>query len=344
MPRIPKPWFREQTQSWYVKIGGVQHLLGKDKKEADRLYHRLMADEGLARPVKGLAIGGLVEQFLADCDKAVEPDTVAWYRSFLDDFADRYPRLKPADIAPRHVRAWLAAERKRPWKQYTQRHAITILKRLLNWGVENRLIAENPIKDMERPAATVRERVLTDEERERILSWYPEGDPFRDFLIAMMEAGIRPGEAMKVTAADVDFTLGVWIIRGKTTRRTGRDRVIYMTPTLSELTRKLVAEHPEGPLFRNARGEPWNRQAINCRFRRKKNRKRDRLDEDITAYVYRHTYGTDALENGVPDATVAELMGHRGTAVLHKHYSKLREKREHLRKAAEQAAKRKGGH
>jgi site-specific recombinase XerD len=112
-----------------------------------------------------------------------------------------------------------------------------------------------------------------------------------------------------------------------------------MTPTLAEITRRLVAAHPEGPIFRNEDGNPWTAQAINCRFRRKKNRKRDPLDKDVVAYLYRHSYGTEALEAGVPDATVAELMGHSGTAVLHKHYSKLREKHEHLRRSAAQAVK-----
>ena len=144
---------------------------------------------------------------------------------------------------------------------------------------------------------------------------------------------------MKVTAEDVDFDSGVWILKGKTTVRTGKDRVIYLTPKLKELTRRLVAKYPEGPIFRNEDGNPWNRQAVNCRFRRKKNRKNDPLDRDITAYIYRGTWATDALEAGVPDATVAELMGHSGTAILHKHYSKLREKRDHLRQQAEKATK-----
>ncbi|MHC5544325.1 tyrosine-type recombinase/integrase, partial [Singulisphaera rosea] len=169
---------------------------------------------------------------------------------------------------------------------------------------------------------------------------YPEGDPFRDLLTAMTESGNRPGEAIKVTAADVDFELGVWVIKGKTTRRTGKDRVVYMNTTLIEVTRRLAAKNPSGPIFRYEDGNPWTLQAINCRFRRKKVRKSDRLDGNVTAYVYRHSFATDALEKGVPDATVAELMGHSGTAILHKHYSKLREKREHLRKAAEQATKR----
>jgi integrase len=41
------------------------------------------------------------------------------------------------------------------------------------------------------------------------------------------------------------------------------------------------------------------------------------------AYGYRHAFATDALAAGVPDAQVAELLGHASTAMLHKHYSHL---------------------
>ena len=40
-------------------------------------------------------------------------------------------------------------------------------------------------------------------------------------------------------------------------------------------------------------------------------------------YGYRHTFATAALSVGVPDAHVAALLGHAGTAMLHKHYSHL---------------------
>ena len=60
MARIPKPWFREQTRSWYVKIDGVQHPLGRDKKEADRQFHRLMAGEGLSVVQAALSLVGLI--------------------------------------------------------------------------------------------------------------------------------------------------------------------------------------------------------------------------------------------------------------------------------------------
>jgi integrase len=336
--RVPKPWLRKQTGTWYVQIDGVQHPLGKDKKEADKKYHRLMAGEGLARPRED-SLPALIEHFLADAARSVTPKTLTWYREFLEDFAARNPRLKASDIAPRHVRAWTAAEHKRPWGQSTRRSAVTILKRLLNWAVENRLLERNPIADLEREAAVRRERVLTDEERARILGWYPEGDPFRDFLVALMESGARPGEVARVEARDVGLADGTWTVSNKTGRKTGQKRVIYMTAALHELTRRLMERHPEGPLFRNEDGKPWTLQAINCRFRRKRNRKVDALDRDVTAYVYRATWATDALENEVPDAAVAALMGHSGTATLHRHYSKIHEKRKFLREQAEKAVR-----
>lgn len=39
-----------------------------------------------------------------------------------------------------------------------------------------------------------------------------------------------------------------------------------------------------------------------------------------TAYMGRHSFATRALCAGIPDAVVAELLGHRGTAMVGKHY------------------------
>jgi integrase len=50
-------------------------------------------------------------------------------------------------------------------------------------------------------------------------------------------------------------------------------------------------------------------------------------------YASRHSFATDALSAGVPDAHVAALLGHSGTAMLHKHYSHLTEKAQTLRLA-----------
>jgi site-specific recombinase XerD len=52
-----------------------------------------------------------------------------------------------------------------------------------------------------------------------------------------------------------------------------------------------------------------------------------------TAARLRHSFATDALANGVPDAQVAELLGHSETAMLHEHYSHLTARARALRSA-----------
>ena len=123
---------------------------------------------------------------------------------------------------------------------------------------------------------------------------------------------------------------------GKTTEATGEKRCVYLTPALSALCRTLAEENPTGPLFRNTRGEPWTRNAIRIRFRRL--RKKLGLPAGVVAYAFRHTYITEALEKGVPIASLAELAGHANTVMISKVYSKLSQKRRHLAEMAAKAA------
>ena len=84
-------------------------------------------------------------------------------------------------------------------------------------------------------------------------------------------------------------------------------------------------------------GKPWTRNAIRCRFRNLR-AKLPHL-KGVVSYTYRHSFVTDALENGVGVAQVAELLGHTSTDMVMQHYQHLREKREHLKQAAIQATK-----
>jgi integrase len=111
--------------------------------------------------------------------------------------------------------------------------------------------------------------------------------------------------------------------------------VILLTPAMLELTKRLMLARPAGPLFLNEDGRPWNRNSIRCRFRRV--RKKLKLGGDLVAYLYRHAVTTDLLESGTGIAQAAEILGHKGTEMIMRHYSKLRERREHLRQQLEKA-------
>jgi hypothetical protein len=44
--RIPKPWWNNERNAWYVTIKGKRHRLGENKKGADRAFYSLMVAEG----------------------------------------------------------------------------------------------------------------------------------------------------------------------------------------------------------------------------------------------------------------------------------------------------------
>ncbi len=97
--------------------------------------------------------------------------------------------------------------------------------------------------------------------------------------------------------------------------------------------RPVMEEHPVGALFRDTRGRPWTKNALVCRFRRLS----ETLGTSITAYAFRHTFCTEALERGVDSTTVAVLMGHRDTTMVAKVYSHLTHNQKHLQAALRKA-------
>jgi integrase len=328
----PKPWFRASKNAWYVQIGRRQVSLGKDEAEAHRRFYRLMAEEGLdqaRRPAADIQVAVLCDLYLDHSRRHHAPATYEWYRAYLQDFCDRYGGLGVAALRPLHVTRWLEAH---GWGQSTRRGAIAIIKRVLSYALAEGYIREDPLRSLKKPPMRRREKILSAEERRALLDATPD-QPFRDFLTALQETGARPGEVFSVTAADVDLEEGLWILLAHKARaKTGKARVIYLTPRMVDLCRRLVAAHPTGPLFRNTDGKPWNRNAVRCRFRRL--RRKLGLDAGVVAYAFRHSWATDALEKGVPIATVAELLGHSDTKMVSAHYSHLHERREHLRAAA----------
>jgi integrase len=161
---------------------------------------------------------------------------------------------------------------------------------------------------------------------------------FRDFVFALQETGCRPSEVSRVTSTHADLELGVWVFPDhKTAKKTGKPRIVYLTPAMIELTKCLMAKYADGPLFRSPRGgKPFTRNNIRCRFKRL----REKLPhlKCLIAYAYRHSFATDALVNGVGIAQVAELLGHTSTDMVMRHYSHIAGNVGHMREAAMKAA------
>jgi integrase len=142
--------------------------------------------------------------------------------------------------------------------------------------------------------------------------------------------GCRPSELGQVEARNFDAQAGAWLLSEHKTDGTGKVRVVLLPPSVVELCKTLAAKYPNGPLFRTGNGNPITAKRLGSSLR---NMCRRLGLGRVIPYGYRHSFATDALTNGVPDAQVAALMGHSGTATLHRHYSHLTARSRALREA-----------
>jgi integrase len=346
---MQKVWYRKSKNAWYATIleGGRQKQIrlvnapddkhGKKLAEDQLLRELAACDYSAAKESEQEAVpswatvGHVVAAFLTFSRSEHSAETAAWHTTLLTPFVERFGKLRVARLRKKHVRAWVTAKGYNPT---SANKAIGVLKRAFNWAVEEEHIPRNPVAHVKKPKPLSRTRTLTEGERQLILSKII-GPAFRLFVNALTLTGCRPGEVARVTAADADLAAGTWTLRKhKTANKTGKPRVIYLSPEVVELTRTLVANRPDGPLFLNSRGGPWTRNAVRIRFRNL--RKRFPELKGVVAYCYRHSFATAALENGVGVAQVAELMGHTGTDMVMRVYGHLDQRVRHMR---EQAAK-----
>ena len=333
----PTPWFRKFNSTWYVQIGNKQIPLAKGKSskdEAFECFYQLMAQQDLNSPEidqEKINLASLCDVFLDWSKKHQAKSNYEGYRHYLQSCCDQCGTITIVKLKPFHITRWLDSKE---WSQSTVRTAITAVKRVLNWAIDEGYIDKSPLNRLKRPPCEHRQRLVTDEEHRLLLN---QADKvYQAVLTALKETGARPGEIAQVIAADVSIEKGIWILKKhKTMDKTGKPRIIFLNKTMREVTERLIKENPTGAIFRNGNGTTWTTNSIRLRFNRLK--KKLNLSNDLVPYSYRHTFITQGMVNGLTDATMAELVGHSDTKMINQHYGHLNQHLDYLQNAVERA-------
>lgn len=332
--RQPKPYFRKQKQTWYVQIDGRQISLGRDRQAAWQRYHELMAGR-VDLASEQATVAQLLETYLEWCSKNRSAGTYDNSRLYCRHFARAIGKqLKIGQLKPKHITAWI--DRHPNWSDTSKNDAISIVQRTFNWAVKQGHITRSPIVGFdEKPSRRRREAVYSPGEFAEILDACAD-DLFRDLLTFMWETGCRPIEARLVEARFVDLSHNMLVYPESMNKTRKGERVIFLTENACEICRRLMLKYPEGSIFRNQRGNPWNKNSIKCRFTRigKKLGK-----TGLCAYGIRHSFATEGLKNGVDSVSLSMLMGHSDVSMIARTYQHLARNPEFLR---EQARKAKG--
>lgn len=326
MSRESKPYLRKQTKSWYCSIAGRQISLGKDREAAFEKFHALMADPSRVKN-ELTTLYDLSQVYLDWCQKKRKPATYDRHRYYLQLFIGKVGKqLRPSRLEARQVTEWHEGLE---IGSTAQNDAVAIVQRMLNWAVEQKYLASNPISGMEKPKRKRRDICYTPGQWELIRQHAQE--PFGSLLDFLYLTGCRPLEARKLEARHLHDSL--IIFPAVESKGEQEPRVIYLTADAKSIVELLIEQRPNGPLFRNLRGEPWTKDAIKNRL----NRISSKVGFRVIAYGLRHSWATQALMSGVDSTSVAHLMGHRDTTMVNRVYGHLTKNPDFLLQQAQKA-------
>lgn len=328
----PKPFFRKYTRSWYVQIGNRQINLGRDRKLAWEKYHQLMANH-VAVTEQLITVARLFDTYLEWCSTRRSSGTYENNKRYLRSFVDCIGvRLPIAKLRPLHISAWMDAHP--DWTDTTKNDAISIAQRPFNWAVRQGRIDRNPIAFLEdKPSRQRREVVYSTEQWDAVMAQVRRPQ-FRDLLSFLWETGCRPQEARLLEARHVDLKNGVAVFPPSESKGKRHPRVLFLNDAAVAILKPRCEQFPTGPLFRNAYGKPWTKDAVKCLL----TRIRDKMGLPVLcAYGIRHSFATEGLKNGVDSISLAALMGHSDVSMIARCYQHLAKNPEFLRRQAEKA-------
>lgn len=331
MARPNKPWYRADRDAWVVKIAGKQVVLskGKSKKQdALKAFYALMLD----RPDETVVTVKRVIDFCISWGRTrLERETQIIYRKFLLPIAAQYGNQDACLARPVDAHGWIAGHEN--WSKATRHMAIKCIKRAWKLAAKEKLIPANNMLEMENPTPPACTDELSEAEIGKMVAAIKSKE-FLDLFLFMYETGCRQGEARVMEAKDISVDGHVaTLARHKTAHTTQKKRRIYLSVKARAIVSRLCEAHPKGPIFLNKRGAPWQRAAI-C-LHMKHVRERAGLGPSMMAKSLRSHWITDALVNGVPIATVAELAGHSNTRMIEQFYSRLSQRHDYLKQSVE---------
>jgi len=340
----------EKTAIWWLDytVNGKRYRESSgttDHDEAGRILDQRRQDRRIGRPVSDAerpVPTGLWTYVMEYITRKAGKITDRWldntFRHLERAAAFFTPEMPLAAIKPRDVRKWDEQLQRDGLSGGPRRHHLNSLSNLYAYAREDGAVPSgfNPVADLnDKPQAGKREQDFFQVAEAALFldaasKYEPtRGDlavPFAYELIAtMLFTGGRPAEVAALEVPDVNFDRETVRIRG--TKTEGSDRTIPLWPQLARILRPYVRGlgRSTGLLF------PCPRTGRSIKDLRKmlKGIAADAgLAQDITPYIFRHTYCAARLQTLDGDApispyTVGKELGHSGDALVRRVYGHL---------------------
>jgi len=269
-----------------------------------------------------MKFGELAAQFLASA--SVRPHQIPNIRMLLPFFAEIPVSRFSQALADEFRRRRIAEAVSRPVKDATINQNLSVLRHIFYWGVDEQLLAANPLARLKMPHCRGTHRQVLSLAEEQLL--LPAAAPhLQPMIIAALDTGMRRGEITSQRWEDIDFSrMSLSVTHSKTPQ--GEAREIPLTDRLNAAL--LSHRQDQGAVF-GYLDEPirfikssWRKALIKAGIRH------------VRFHDLRHTFNTRLMEAGVMQEIRMALMGHSAGASVNAIYTHVEfpVKREAIRK------------
>jgi integrase len=280
-------------------------------------------------------IGELLNQFLVQAEKTLQPSTVIGYRKVCQaHLQPTFGRIPVRELTPAVIRHWIS---QLPLTTKAMRNILIPLRAVLNEAVNDDILLKNPLDRVVLAKLLDKKTSQSDyvpdpfdrQEIQALLSC-AEGQVKHLIQFAFF-TGLRPSEWIGLEWGDIDWIKGVVHIsravvarQKKTTKtRAGEREVLLLPPALEALHAQKAYTFLEGKrVFHHPKhNKPWvcDNQFRECYWRKLFPLSGVRYRNP---YQTRHSYASLLLSAGENMLWVAKQMGHRDTEMVIKTYGK----------------------
>lgn len=263
-----------------------------------------------------------VKPYLEYCTyrKELDTKTIKAYRIDLTQF---FSYVQSAEPEKETIEQYITDLHKK-YKQKTIKRKIASIKAFYSYLEEEELVEQNPFRKIKVKfkETIILPRIIPREEIEQLLNYIYASlsslsriqykHSLRDAAVieVFFATGARVYEISNIRVENINLNSGLIRIMGKG----GKERYIQISNTaVLDILRKYYAENePEikksGYFFINNRGNRYTEQSI--RLMLKKYTLKAGIQRKITPHMFRHSFATYLIEEGVDVSCVQQILGH----------------------------------
>ncbi|MDN4523171.1 tyrosine-type recombinase/integrase [Fictibacillus fluitans] len=239
----------------------------------------------------------------------------------FEAYCEEYGVERIEDISSRVIKSFIVhCKNERGNNPVTLNDRLNQLKTFFNWLTKEKIIKENPAKEIKKLKEDVRIHTFTDDQVHQMLSYFRRQKrrensfhSIRNYtiILTLLGTGIRVGELEDLKWDDIDFKAG-------SIRVFGKSRKDSTVPLSSVLSKELALyrvycekqfDRPSPYVFVDLKNESISSNAVKCVFKRMA-KVLNFKDTRCSPHSCRHYYAKKYIQSGGDIVSLARILRH----------------------------------